>query len=137
MKLILTRYQETNLGTLGILRGLKRDIYTLERRWHDNEAMSCIPAGSYKTIPHGWERFTTVQKPQVWEITNVPNREAILFHAGNTQDDSRGCILVGFSLQLSPALTSIGMSRDAVDYMRHEIGAVGFDLEIIDQTKDG
>ena len=50
-----------------------------------------IPAGSYslrRTIYHkgGYETF---------EVCDVPNRSRILIHPGNTEDDTRGCILLG------------------------------------------
>lgn len=64
---------------------------TIERPWIFNKKdISCIPTGTYKCIPHTGEKFK-----DVWEITNVPGRTNILFHAGNTVDDTHGCILVG------------------------------------------
>ena len=64
---------------------------TLERTWHNNErGISCIPAGEYimqRTIyhKHGYETFEVI----------CPPRERVLFHTGNIDDDSHGCILVG------------------------------------------
>jgi len=33
--------------------------------------------------------------PDSFEITGVSNRTKILFHAGNTDDDTAGCVLLG------------------------------------------
>lgn len=52
---------------------------------------TAIPAGRYEVIM-GWSnRF---QKPMP-RLCHVPNFDGILIHAGNTKDDTSGCILVG------------------------------------------
>ena len=69
---------------------------TLERQWLDNRPSkgdvpgSCIPAGSYVC-----KRVNSPTFGNTFEVMSVPNRSHILFHKGNIDDDSRGCILVG------------------------------------------
>jgi hypothetical protein len=66
-------------------------IYTLEEPWRNNERrVSCVPKGTYECKPHTGLRFQNV-----WRLHGVPNRDAILIHAGNTTDDIEGCILIG------------------------------------------
>lgn len=88
----LVRVSKCLTATYGVL--LQGDIpfaVTLERPWLDNQPnASCIPAGQYLC--------SRVQSPKfgnTFEVTNVPDRSAILFHKGNITDDSHGCILVG------------------------------------------
>lgn len=93
----LVRNAGTVFGTFGYL-----DIYgptlnrlarfcTAEDDWLDNKpSVSCIPSGlylcrAYQAPTHG----------PTWEITGVPGRSAILFHAGNTEEDVKGCVVVG------------------------------------------
>ncbi len=52
--------------------------------------VSCIPAGTYKVAPFNSPKFG-----KTWQVTGVPNRNYILFHAGNTVADIEGCILLG------------------------------------------
>lgn len=98
MELLLTRTERTPDGTFGelqVLAGGLLALKTCEDDWKDNErSESCIPAGRYvlqRTIyrKHGYETF---------EVTGVPNRSRILIHAGNTEEDTMGCILVGLRL---------------------------------------
>jgi len=69
---------------------------TLEREWLDNLPSvgntpgSCIPAGEYIC-----KRVNSPRFGNTFEVTNVENRTHILFHKGNLDDDSRGCILIG------------------------------------------
>lgn len=63
---------------------------------HNEKGISCIPKGTYtckkvysRILPNGKELDIT------FEILDVPNRSGILFHPGNTIDDTHGCILVG------------------------------------------
>ncbi|MDD4951074.1 MAG: DUF5675 family protein [Desulfovibrionaceae bacterium] len=51
---------------------------------------SCIPAGSYRC-----RRVVSPRFGPTFEVCAVPSRSEILFHAGNTARDTRGCILVG------------------------------------------
>jgi hypothetical protein len=131
MQVVLTRTKYTGSATLGTLAvpGIDSTIFTLEDPWRENSARSsCIPTGDYVCVPHGWERHTPFSKTRVWEITNVPNRTAILFHAGNTTVDTLGCVLVG----LSQHGEKISESRHAIELMRTTIGRKSFDLTISD-----
>lgn len=131
MKIILTRTKSTSTATLGTLDvpGIDVDLYTVEDPWRDNHPQtSCIPADEYVCVPHGWEKHTPFKKTRVWEVTNVPNRTAILFHSGNTTDDTLGCILVG----LAKNGEKVSESRHAIELMRTTIGRKSFDLEILD-----
>jgi hypothetical protein len=81
-------------GTFGVLlEGDTPVALTAERPWADNRpGVSCIP--------RGWYRCMRVRSPrfgETFEVANVPRRSHILFHAGNTTEDTRGCILLGSS----------------------------------------
>lgn len=75
---------------------------TLEQPWRDNKALiSCIPKGDYEVVKYDGTKFKNV-----FLLKNVPLRSAILIHAGNTVDDTQGCILVGNSFQEGKVLNS-------------------------------
>jgi len=68
---------------------------TMELPWKDNQrSISCIPEGEYEL-----KRYRRLSGKMSVEVCKVPNRTAILIHAGNdaTQDedgaDTKGCIL--------------------------------------------
>ena len=66
---------------------------TFELPWKDNQPeVSCIPDDIYQVIPHNSEAH-----PNVWEITGVKNRTAILIHEANTVSDLLGCVGAGTS----------------------------------------
>ena len=74
----LIRYHFGLKATLGVLKlnMAHSPIYTLELPWRENKPnISCIPEGTYECIPYTSEKF-----PNVYQIKNVPNREAILLH---------------------------------------------------------
>ena len=92
--LLLKRVDHREWGVYGVLIGPKGPfIVTLERPALDGFGkMSSIKAGVYtckriKSPTFGW----------TYEVTGVTGRSAILFHAGNWVDDTRGCILTGAS----------------------------------------
>ena len=67
--------------------------HTLEMPWRGNlHNSSCIPSGEYDVIKASSPKFG-----QVFYIKNVPQREGILIHPGNTLKDTSGCILPGLA----------------------------------------
>jgi hypothetical protein len=67
-------------------------VFTLELPWLDNQTnLSCIPEGVYKTVLAWSNRYQKIMP----RLLNVPDRDGILVHAGNTIHDTHGCILVG------------------------------------------
>lgn len=94
--LIIRRVTTGPTGTFGALVFENEPFaVTLEREWRDNRPSvdgvpgSCIPAGEYFC-----ERVNSPRFGNTFEVMNVRNRTHILFHKGNLDDDSRGCILV-------------------------------------------
>lgn len=92
----IDRLQDQGTQTIGIL-SVVRDFTTLfrcktlELGWHQNgRNISCIPSGLYKCKKHHSARHGDCIL-----VEDVPDRDAILFHAGNFNSDTRGCILVG------------------------------------------
>jgi hypothetical protein len=127
--LVLQRGPGTAYGTHGTLSvdGGERLCYTLEEPWKDNEPrVSCIPPGRYQVIRHGWEPDSPVKFKRVWHVLNVPGRDAILIHAGNTIADTMGCILVGLGVNEQ----GITQSQAALEKLRLLLPERGFTLEV-------
>lgn len=113
MDLILTRKQKNKRGIFGLLSHLNHlcvPFVTLEHAYPDNKGsyISKIPDGMYRCVKgshslHQGPPFTT------FEITGVKGHAGILFHVGNTNEDSEGCVLLG-ELQVG---SSIHKSKDA------------------------
>lgn len=88
----LVRLEESSAGTLGILKINKQVFcYTLEPPDNENAAnISSIPAQQYIC-----QKYSSPKYPNTFEVTNVPGRTHILFHAGNTVEHTEGCVLLG------------------------------------------
>ena len=85
------------------------EFLTVEDAWRSNETkVSCIPVGRYKIIRHKSPRFGNVYK-----VLDVPEREHILIHAGNTHRDTEGCILLGMQYGKIGSDSAILASRSA------------------------
>jgi hypothetical protein len=68
---------------------------TLELPYRDNQrSISSIPAGEYP-VRLRYPRESATRDYLHLLVEEVPNRDFILVHRGNTARDSRGCILVG------------------------------------------
>lgn len=109
MKLEVLRFSSQKDSTTGLLFDVtngdrKFMAYTLEDEHRDVKVMheTRIPAGTYditlRTVGgfHAKysKRFGEMHKGMLW-VRNVPDFEYILIHAGNDDDDTSGCLLVG------------------------------------------
>lgn len=90
----LIRLEESDDGTFGVLRINKQAFcVTLEPEDRANaRGVSCIPAQQYTC-----RRVKSPTHGICFEVTGVPNRSHILFHSGNTEDHTEGCIILGAS----------------------------------------
>ena len=104
MKIKLIRISKLADAILGVL--LFDDIarlVTLELPYRDNNKdISSIPVGSYKCKHVNSPKFG-----KTWQVMNVPGRDNILFHRGNTARDTHGCILIGQKFGTEPGDTTI------------------------------
>lgn len=84
-----------------------------------------IPAGSYQVLPRTYGGFYERYKSRfgpghrfMLEVMNVPNFTDILFHCGNTDEDTSGCILVGESADTNGHASGMSIGRSAAAYRR-------------------
>ena len=122
INLLIIRDTFTKESTIGelFLNG-ERMSDTLELPWKDNQKrVSCIPEGEYKV------RLRTAKESGSRDylhllVQDVPNRDYILFHRGNSAKDTRGCILVGLGSQQD----FVQNSTFAMDLLMKEILNLG------------
>lgn len=117
----LNREASSNHGTLGEILDAEGNhlCYTLERPWLDNAPQtSCIPTGTYTCVPHN-----SAAHPHIWELANVPNRDAILIHNGNTENDSLGCIIVGATQGTLGGLPAVLQSNATLAMLQQKLPA--------------
>lgn len=118
MKLILERNIFKDDFTLGIITCEGKHIcYTVEDAVRPVKiaGMTAIPAGEYEVIINMSNRF----KKLLPLLLNVPNFKGIRIHAGNTSDDTEGCLIVG----LEGTENGVARSRDAMKVIQPMIQA--------------
>ena len=94
MNLLLKRIDFTPDGIFGELQDESgKALYsTLE---HSYACMVKVPVGTY-TCQRGTHQLDHSPKPfETFEIIDVPGHSGILFHVGNYNADSDGCVLLG------------------------------------------
>ena len=100
INLLLIRDTFSKKSTIGelFLNG-ERICDTLENPWVDNQRnISCIPEGVYP-VRLRLPRESASRDYLHLLVQEVPNRDWVLFHRGNTAKDTSGCILVGLGSQ--------------------------------------
>lgn len=129
MNITLVRTSHLPDVTLGVMTDTDTGHFiccTLEEPWKENKRqISCIPEGEYICKPHSGTKFQNV-----WQVTNVPNRAAILIHSGNTTDDIEGCILVGMEHGILSGKEAVVRSKEALLKIRKENLNKTFNLTI-------
>lgn len=134
-RLRLVRVSEYNGATLGVLCvDDVPEFVTLEDAWRDNERMiSCIPVGRYTVVPRNSPKFG-----RTYQVENVPERDHILFHAGNTHKDTHGCILLGMQFGRVGSESAILASRSAFNrFLDLMAGTPEAELVVIDSYGGG
>lgn len=88
----LVRLEQSEQGALGVLM-IDSQIFcfTLEPDVNEQGKLY-IPMGVYQC-----KRFHGTKWPNTFEIV-VPGHTAVLFHSGNTEADTLGCVLLGSSV---------------------------------------
>ena len=137
--LTLYRTRLTPRESLGVLCWTGIPLcFTLERPWKDNQReVSCIPPGLYRC-----QRVVSEKFGETLLVTNVPNRDGIVFHCGNTVENTKGCILVGcefepYGYDSEPYEDRMAMyeSRKAFDLVMPTLCQLApFDFHIIHTT---
>ena len=131
--MVIKRIANTEYGTFGVM--FSKEIpfaVTLENTWINNvRNHSCIPVGKYRC-----DKYLSLKHGKTFRILNVPNRgngEAIIFHKGNLDDDTRACPMIGEEFGIlngEPAILRSG--RGFAEFMDKNKGVNEFDLIIMD-----
>lgn len=113
MELRLARFEFTDQETIGRLTdGGDLSLFTLEDccREQPSEPVeewkiygkTAIPTGRYQVVIDWSNRF----KRELPHILDVPGFAGIRIHAGNTHEDTEGCVLVGTAKKAGMILNS-------------------------------
>jgi len=99
MNLTLSRLAYDPEGIFSELSGEDGEVLfqTLEHAYkqQDGSYAPKLPPGIYDCIV-GLHELDNINGPfQAYEILNVPGHSGILFHVGNYNRDSKGCVLLG------------------------------------------
>lgn len=96
-------------------RGLASSMSNSQIAMKKIKGDTAIPTGIYKiTLNVASSKYSNFSKypyakfcnGKMPRLLNVPGYEGILIHAGNTQKDTEGCILVGMNRQVGKVLDS-------------------------------
>ena len=87
----IVRLEKSLDGALGVLL-LDSKIFCNTLQPDPEDSKYHIPAGEYLC-----KRFHGIKWTNTFEII-VPEHTAVLFHAGNTEADTKGCIILGSSV---------------------------------------
>jgi hypothetical protein len=100
INLLIIRDTFTKVSPIGKLFINGEEICdTLELPYKGNQrSISCIPDGHYKARLR-LARESATRDYMHLLVKDVPDRDYILFHIGNSAKDTRGCILVGLGTE--------------------------------------
>lgn len=138
MKLLLKRTEYRKDGIFGILQDEDGNkLYNTCEHAYLQEDGSYAPKLNLglHTCNRGKHRLHGMTADfETFEITGVPDHTGILFHWGNYNEDSEGCVLLGAHALLPPGVNRamITDSRDTFTrFMRLVQDLKTFDLEVI------
>lgn len=126
MDLVLTRKRFCSDGIFSVLTGENEfQLSTLE---HSFEGKPALPYGLYRCQRGKHKLAKMIFSFETFEVMNVPGHTGILFHVGNYNHDSEGCILLGLNA-MDCAVTN---SREAFkSFMKAQDGLDEFQLTVV------
>ena len=130
MELKLKRVAENEDATFGVLvNGDTPFAVTLEPSWEDNKkGISCIPSG-----PYSCKRVKSPKFGDTFEILDVEGRTHILFHKGNSERNTQGCVLIAEEFgRLNGKAAVLASGRGFTEFMSILKEVDEFDLIIED-----
>lgn len=136
MNLTLERKQYRADGIYGELQSPDGSWFavTLEHAYQNDAGfLPKIPDGKY-LCARGFHRLPGMTADfETFEITGVSGHSGLLFHCGNFNHDSSGCVLVGRHVILrGDGRQMISQSREGFDsFMTMQRGVTGFELEVL------
>lgn len=93
MNIILNRQEFRSDGIFGfILDSNYKFLFTCLE--HSYDCLPKLPKGKYSCV-RGLHKLHDGIEFEAFEVMDVPNHTGILFHIGNYNEDSEGCILLG------------------------------------------
>ena len=129
MKMLTLKRVATGVqGTFGVLLdGDEPFCLTCEDPWSGNQAnVSCIPDGVYLC-----GRVLSPKFGETFEVLRVTDRTHILYHRGNTAEDTHGCILLGEQYERMAGAWGISRSGEAFkEFMARLTGQTTFQVLI-------
>lgn len=132
MDLILTRKSFNSWGIISELSDYNNTfkLITLEHSYLNNEFSRYLPKvseGNYNCVL-GVHQLAHGGPFQTYEVLDVPGHSGILFHKGNINKDSEGCILLGESLSNQEILNSL-IAFD--QFMKFQNNCESFNLKVM------
>lgn len=131
---LLVRYEFCEKGIFGVLLSKDFKCETLEHAYQkDNTFVPKVPEGEY-LCRKGMHRLLGMDRDfETFEIENVPEHTNILFHSGNTNADSEGCVLLG----AVRAGDAVAVSRGTFQALMSFLGSdEEFNLKVIDMAPE-
>jgi len=119
----IKRVERSQTETIGILL-IDRLLmgFSLELPWLNNQRqISCIPPGEYLCT-----RTKSPKFGNVFQVSNVPDRDNILIHAGNTTADTNGCIIPGLSVGYLKEARAVLQSKAAIAALYQKLIGINF-----------
>ena len=87
---------------------------SLELPWKNNDSfVSCIPTGEYNVVKYSSDKYR-----DCFQILDVPGRDGVLIHTGNTTEDTTGCPLTGTSFGMLKNKPAVLGSKNALDIIK-------------------
>jgi len=127
----LFRLEQTDQGALGAL--------VLDGQYFCSFLMPDAGGDKFQ-IPVGWyraKRFHGTKWPDTFEII-VPGHTALLFHSGNTEAHSEGCVLLGqYPGKLGENRAVLNSGATFKRFMERMKNYEEFNLEIVDLYSSG